>query len=115
MDLSNFLWPEEEEIEEVDSEEVLQQVIEVYSKAPEVEEEEEGEEQPREVPISEAINALRTLRIYEESIEHSDKQGLESLNRMERVLLRRQLEAKDAQQQKTLHSFFKQVDSTSNQ
>jgi hypothetical protein len=99
MDIVNFLNPADELIHDE-----LATVDEVVLSAflPEVDEDEFIVEQPR-ISHHEAIQALDTLRLYEEQQDAGDAQFISTLNRHKRVIIARK---KALQEQSDIRSFF---------
>lgn len=107
--LNNFINPPEEQLQEPpqSAEELLQYCADLF--APEEPEDMNEElEQPVEVSVLEAAQALEKLRLFEEQQEDADQTAIELYNRMQGVFLRRKLELQaKTQKQVTLDGFFK--------
>ena len=101
MDIQTFLNPVEEVVEDTENE-IEEQIIAQFEPEIEAESEEEVEELPQ-VRVSEAIEALSTLRLYEEQSETGTGELISTLNRYERVL---QAEKARRQQQQDIRTFF---------
>lgn len=107
MEILQFINPSDEMPQDITRDELLDHVVEMFTPAAE---EEDELDQPPEISIDEAIEALKKLRLYEEAHEDFDRQSLTQYNRAERVLLRRKREIRASQTiQSRLHSYFKRA------
>ena len=87
MQISRFIDPVEEELDDNDID-IVEHIVNRYS---EREQESDEEEPPLIEPktLAEAFSALRDLRTYEEQQEDGDSELIQHLNRQERVLKER--------------------------
>jgi hypothetical protein len=99
MDIDNFLNPVDELVQ--DSVEAIDDVV-LSEFLREVDEDEIVVEHPR-VSHSEAIEALKTLRLYEEQQEQGETQLIGALHKHERLIEARKI---GGQKQSDIRSFF---------
>jgi hypothetical protein len=97
----------EEDTEVVDENEIFQQVVERYGLAEEdtvepAEDAVDGEEDP-DIPVSEAIKALETLKLFEIRQEDGSEALLLALDQADRRYLAKKHEGR---KQRTIESFF---------
>lgn len=107
--LTEFIDPPDEQLQDVEltSDELIHYCANLY--APEEPEDMEEElEQPIEISVQEAMEALQKVRLYEEQQEDSNQEAIELYNKMERLLLRRKLESNSrSSKQISLDGFLK--------
>jgi hypothetical protein len=103
LPIEEFINPAVEEIMDKD-EDITEAIIETYSRDQEEDAEEEGGEESEEPPVQlpEAIQALETLRRFEQAREDYS-QSIKALDSLARELLMLKLKKKS---QKTLDSFL---------
>ncbi|KAJ6149522.1 hypothetical protein N7471_000721 [Penicillium samsonianum] len=109
VDIENFLNPMDEVVE--DDLDAIDDIV-LSEFLPEVDEDEIMEEQAQ-VLHHEAIQALKTLCIYEEQQEQGETQLISALHRHERLLEARELEARELEarelegrKQRDIRAFF---------
>ncbi|KAL1961806.1 hypothetical protein VTN77DRAFT_1018 [Rasamsonia byssochlamydoides] len=89
MDLNSFLNPADEDIRD-DREAIDERIIAQLEPTPEEDSDEEVEFHEK-IPLSEAIEALRKLRLYEEQQDEGYQPILREFDQFERILLARRV------------------------
>jgi hypothetical protein len=101
MDIDTFLNPAEEAVQDT-PDDIDSQVLAQYG--PELDDDSEGElEILPQIPLEEALEALRTLRLYEEQQAEGVPTLIYELDKHERVLWGRKL---SLQTQRDIRSYF---------
>lgn len=103
MDIENFLNPAEEVVEDCPKD-LEQHIIEqLEPEEPEDEEETIYMEEDPQITVTEALDMVKRLRLYEEQQDKGDTELIQQLNHYERRLGARRLEK---QQQQDIRAFF---------